>query len=155
MILTLSDSDNYIFEDTNSFEAYGLFEIKPAVLNITVSDIKLRLFEKASSADYQITSGNLYEGDDLMLSVYTDSGKVFLKSGNPNYTVNLTPGKIQRLPYPTPEGGVILIISFSLFSLLLALFVLAYRNRQKILNEVAVLRCKWHNRHFKAAPHKE
>lgn len=155
VVLALADTDNYIFEDTGSFEAYGLFEIKPAVLNITISDIKLRLFEKAKSADYRITSGNLYQGDDLMMSVYTDGGKVFLKSANPNYTVNVIPGQIIRLPYPTPEGGIILIISFIFLSSAVVLLVLTYRNRQKIMNKLAVIRCKWHNRNFKASPPKE
>ena len=153
--VTLTDAYNYVFSDTSSVEAFAVFEILPSQITLTLSDVKLRLFEKPSSVSYEITSGILHQGDDLRLSVYADEGRVFVKSANGNYIVNVVSGKIIRLPYPTPLGGLIMLGAALALALIVFLTIYAYRSRQKILSSLSAFRCRFHNRHFKASPPKE
>ena len=148
--LELSDPDNYYFVDGSGDVVYALFEILPAKLSISVGDVKLRLFEDLSSVDYVITSGTLYGEDALTVIPYKEGRSAFARSGNPNYTLDVTPGRIIRLPYPTVRGAVLMLSSIMLVLVMLLAVLAALRNRHRIVSAVAMLKCRWYNRSYKA-----
>ncbi len=150
VLVELSDPDNYSFVDGSGDRMYALFEILPATLSVSVNDVKLRLFEDLKSVDYVITSGMVYGDDILTVTPYAEGRRVLLRSDNPNYKLDVTSGRIIRLPYPTFRGAI-LMLSVLLMAFILVLAVLtAVRNRHRIVSAVAMLKCRWHNRSYKA-----
>lgn len=146
--IRLTDPNNYSFSDGN--DAYAIFKIVPAKLSVTVSDVRLKLFEKLGGVEYIITSGVIYGEDSFSVTPYAEGKRVLVRSDNPNYSLDVTSGRIIRLPYPTLRGGMIIML-FILIVLALMLGVLvALRNRHKIVSMIAMLRCRWHNRNYKA-----
>ena len=148
--VSLTDPDNYVFAEGGGDVANAIFKILPATLYVRVSDVSLRLFEELSDVEYIVTSGTVYEGDTLTVSAYADKGEVMLRSENPNYIFEVTPGRINRLPYPTPEGGMVMACCFVLFILIVFLALSAYKNRHRLASAAAMMKCRWHNRSFKA-----
>ena len=151
VLLTLTDPINYAFSGGGQ-TAYAVYRIEPAAISVSVSDVRLRLFEPLSSADFVITGGVVFDGDKLTVSAYKEGRRVYLRSENPNYTLEVTPGRLIRLPYPTVAGvfimfGIALVLLFIVIAVLLI-----YRNRQRIGCALAVARCRWHNRDYKAPP---
>ena len=147
----LIDSDNYIFVGGGD-SVSALLEMLPAVLTVRVEDTELRLFEEPGEVKYTLVSGRVYGNDYVGLSVYTEGGMIYLRSENPNYILEVEAGKIIRLPYPTPEGGVIMLLVAILLTALIIIAVYVYRNRQRLTTAAAVIRCRWHNRDFCAPP---
>ena len=149
VVLSLFDPINYAFEDGASV-GYAVYEILPARLCVSVADQKLKLFEAVNEAEYTITSGRLFSDDVLTVSTYEKEGRVFVKSENPNYFLEVTSGKIIRLPYPTWRGA--LIILAWLMSVILFVFtvIFVYRKRHKLATGIAIIKCRWHNRGYKA-----
>lgn len=147
--VSLTDPNNYIFENMTS-TAYAVYEILPATLSVKVADIRLRLFEKPESVDYKITSGRLYGKDSIRVTSYLDGKSVYVKSENPNYILDVTPGKMTRLPYPTPIGALKLLIAFSLAALMIFSGVKLYGKRERFATAIAMAKCKWQNKDFKA-----
>lgn len=148
----LTDCDNYEFSDGEYKTDSASFEILPATLFLSISDTELRLFEKLKEAEYEIVGGSIF-GDDVVNCIpYIEGNRLFLRSDNPNYRLDYIPGKIIRLPYPTFEG--LLIILLALFAVLLALLIVLklYRNRARLATVGAAIKCRWHNRGYKADP---
>ncbi len=148
---TLTDPDNYVFSN-GSDRASAIFEILPATLSVSISDVKLRLFEELSDAEYLITDGIIYGDDIVELTPYADGERILLRVSNPNYTLDIDEGKIIRLPYPTPEGFLIILSVVLLILLLIYLGLKLYQNRHRLVTVGAAIKCRWHNRHFKADP---
>ena len=148
--LTLLDPENYVFAESMSGSANAVFEIVPATLGVSVSDLRLRLFEKMSNVDYKIISGSLYGNDSIRVTPYVEGKNVYVRSENPNYTLDVTPGRLIRLPYPTASGGLKLFIAFTLAALVVFSGIKMYSKREKIATAVAMMKCKWQNRDFKA-----
>lgn len=149
VLVRLADPDNYSFESGGD-RAYAVFRILPISLAVSVSDVRLRLFERLSTADFVITDGALLAGDSLTVTAYSQGREVFLRSDNPNYTLVNTPGRLIRLPYPTVRGAM-MICSAILFALALLLIILTVlRQRHRIASAFAMLRCRIFNRGYKA-----
>ena len=148
---SLNDPQNYVFKESGAENVNALFEILPATLMVSVSDVKLMLFEKLSGAEYELTDGTVYGDDVVNFIPYAEGNKVLLRSDNPNYILDVTHGKIIRLPYPTFEG-LMFIIAAMIGVLVIALVVLKfYRHRDAFATAGAVIKCRWHNRGFKAS----
>ncbi len=146
----LTDSDNYIFLENSSHTASAIFKISPARIGVKVSDVKLRLFEKLGKVDYTVTSGEVYGNDMLSIIAYREGRQVHIRSNNPNYVFEVQPGRIKRLPYPTVDGAILMLSILFVTVLLSFLSVKAYQNRQRLFSAVAVLKCRWFNRGYKA-----
>ena len=150
----LTDSKNYIFRSGMGDSVSARVEVLPAVIGIKVTDTELRLFEDPTTAEYSITYGGPFGNDYIGVSVYTEGGFVYLRSDNPDYTFSVDPGKIIRLPYPTPQGAFIMLLIAMIVGLLSIGGVYVYNNRERLATAAAIMRCRWHNRGFKAAPPK-
>ena len=150
VIVSLSDPTNYSFQDGSGQLANAVLQITPATIAVKVEDMKLKIFEKAANAEYIITDGEIFNGDTLTVSTYVEKRKVYIRSENPNYRLEVTPGRIIRLPYPT-VGGAFVILGIMLMMLAMALGAMKiYREREQIATAAAIMRCKWHNRNYKA-----
>ena len=149
--VSLTDETNYVFAENMSSTAFAVYEILPATIGVKVSDVKLRLFENVEDVDYKIVSGILYGSDSIRVSAYLDGRSVYIKSENPNYILDVIPGKMSRLPYPTPIGGVKILIAFAFASLLIFSGIKLYGHRDKLATAFAMAKCKWQNKDFKAS----
>ena len=148
----LTDPENYCFAEREGDSAYAIFRILPATVSVEVCDISLRWFEDISEADYKIILGEIYEGDVISVSTYRDGDGVFIRSENPNYTFNVTPGRINRLPYPTAEGGIIIFICLAILVAIVMLGMRLVKDRHRLISIGAMIKCRWHNRNYKAEP---
>lgn len=148
--IRLNDPANYIFDGGLGTEANAIFEILPATLSVGVNDVRLRLFEKLSVVGYNITRGVIYGDDILTVVPYAEGRSVLLRSENPNYVLDVTPGRIIRLPYPTFKGAMIMLAIAMMVVLLSVTAVRIYQNRDRVISSVAIMRCRWHNRGYKA-----
>ena len=146
----LTDAENYVFKENSSGAAYAIFKITPARIGVKVHDVSLKLFEKLGHVDYTITSGQVYGDDVLAVTAYSEGKNVLIKSENPNYILDVEEGRIKRLPYPTLKGAFIMMIISACAVLLSFGSVKAYQNRQQILCAVAIMKCRWFNRGYKA-----
>lgn len=151
----LTDSKNYVFSESNSDRANAIFKILPTTISVVVYDVSLRLFERLTDADYRVTSGNIYGDDILSVSAYAEGKSVMLRSENPNYILDVTPGTIKRLPYPTLEGGIIICFCLVLTAAFVVLVYQIYKNRHRLASATAMLKCRWHNRNYKATEPRE
>lgn len=149
----LTDPANYEFSNGASSVA-AIFEVLPAVLSVSVSDVKLRLFEELTGVEYTITDGLIYGDDKVTITPYADGERILLRLDNPNYTLDIDEGRIIRLPYPTFEGFLIILSVMLLLLLLIYLSLKLYRNRHRLVTVGAAIKCRWHNRYFKAEPPK-
>lgn len=150
--IQLTDPDNYCFAEREGDSAYAIFRILPATVSVEVCDMSLRWFEDVSDADYRIISGKVYDGDVIGVSTYREGERVFVHSENPNYSFEVTPGRINRLPYPTVEGGLIIFICLLALAAVVILCFRIIKNRHRLISIGAMLKCRWHNRNYKAAP---
>lgn len=151
----LTDAENYVFAENSNSSANAIFEILPATLYVSVSDTRLRLFEPIGKVDYMITSGSIFGNDTVKASIYTDGNKIYLRSSNKNYTFNVTPGRLIRLPYPTLEGGIIIICVIAVIGIVITVGWALFINRRKIATAAAIAKCRWHNRNFVAPEPRE
>jgi len=155
VLVRLTDADNYVFAENSSSTANAVFEILPATVKVRVADTRLRLFEKPTVADYEIISGRLYNGDTLSVSAYTEGKKIYLRSENPNYTLDVEPGDIIRLPYPRLADGLKILLFALIIFVLVILIIKAYQNRARLASAAAVIKCRWHHRNFTVADPRE
>lgn len=153
--VSLLDAENYVFAENNSSVGFAIFHITPAILTVKVSDVRLKLFEGLKHADYQILSGEVYDGDSLNVYVYREGKDVKIRSENPNYILNVQSGKIIRLPYPTFNGAVIIFLCLASCLIISVFGIRIFRSRHRIIGAVAMAKCKWHNRSYKAPPPRE
>ncbi len=155
LAVTLTDSKNYYFAETESDRANAIFEILPATVYVSIDDVRLHLFEELSSAKYYVTDGEVFGADFVPFSFYSEGGAVYARSENPNYVLDVRPGRLIRLPYPTLIGGIMLLCFVILAFLLVFALFLAYKNRKKLSTSMAILKCRIHHRNFTVAPPKK
>ncbi len=148
--IELSDPENFVFANGSDSIAYAIFEILPTTLSVSVDDVRLRLFEELSDVEYKITAGTVYGDDILTVTPYREGRRVLIRSDNPNYILDVTSGRIIRLPYPTPKGAIIIVCLFMLLAVCAYAVIYALRNRERIVSGVAMLKCRWHNRGYRA-----
>ena len=146
----LTDPNNYIFAENGGKIANAVFEILPATIKVEVEDVKLRLFEQMSGAEYRIVGGEIYGEDIISVTAYAEGNRVLLRSENPNYIFEVTPGKIIRLPYPTPEGFWVIFSVTVAVLILVFVIVRLYRSKEKLASISRMIRCRWLNRGYKA-----
>ena len=151
----LTDSKNYVFAENSESIANAIFEILPATLYVSVSDTKLHIFEPIGEVDYRITAGTVFGDDTVDVSVYTEGRKIYIRSENKNYTFDVTPGKIIRLPYPTLKGGIIMLVIIALIAAAIFSAWAIFVNRSRIATAAAIAKCRWHNRDFVAPEPRE
>lgn len=151
----LVDTKNYIFSENSDSSANAIFEILPATISVRVSDERLRLFESIGQVSYKITSGEIYGSDSVSMSVYTEGRKIYLRSENKNYILNVTPGRIIRLPYPTLKGGIVMLCIVAAITVIFFTVRALYLNRKRIATAAAIAKCRWHNRGFVAPEPRE
>lgn len=143
---TIIDPKNYTFADGEGNSCQALFVIEPKTVSVKIENIKKYLFEKVGQAVYTIQTEDLIEGDTITVTQYIVDGYVFCKSENPNYSLAVTPGRINRLWYPSARGWIaVIIVIISLCLVICAAFAI-YIFRHRIASACAVLRCRWHNR---------
>ena len=136
-IARLTDSDNYVFEDGSS-ECSLIYEISPRKISISVSDTNVYLFDAISDADYAIYEGNIIDGDELSLVQYEEDGKIYLRTDNPNYSLKLVPGRINNLPYPSPEMSAKIIIGVIVFIAVVLFAFVVFLERERIADFFAI-----------------
>ena len=147
---TLTDPINYVFKESGSDIANAIFEILPATISIKIFDVELRLFEKLGNVDYEVTGGVVFADDYVGIISYADGGSVYVRSDNPNYVFDVEAGKIIRLPYPTTEGFFIILFIILIVFVLILITINLYRNRHRLATVGAMMKCRLHNRYFKA-----
>lgn len=120
----LYDGDNFRF----SGDGRVSFTILPRTLEVRVSDVLIYLFERGSEPTIEI-SGNVVEGDDTMIRVYSDGDRLLAVTDNSNYRLEVREGRIHRLYRLSPEGSGIMwmIVLISIILTLLLLVMLRYR----------------------------
>ena len=90
------------------------------------------------------------ENDVLRVTAYSEGKRVLVKSENQNYVLDVEEGRIKRLPYPTLGGALIMLVISACAGLFCFGSVKAYQNRHQILGAVAIMKCRWFNRGYKA-----
>ncbi len=151
----LRDIDNYTFGEGMDGQCEAIFTILPKTVGITISDTKKYLFEGVGDAEYTLNTEDILPGESLTVKQYIEGNHIYAYSENPNYTLSVTPGKIIRLWYPSGRGAALALLILLIISAIAASGVLGYKNREKIAEAYAVLRCRWHNRAVAVFPPKE
>ena len=151
--LTLTDNKNYTFGESGD-EAIAIFRIYPKKLTVTAQDIVLHLWEKAGNIEYIVNENEILAGDEVTLSQFESGGYISLRSNNPNYLVSQSGGQIIRLSYPSVQGMLIILLWLLLILALSVIVFLAYRNKHRIRNALAIVRCRWNNRDVSISPPK-
>ena len=151
----LRDSDNYTFGEGTNGECEAIFTVLPKTVSITLSDTKKYLFEGVGEANYTLNTEDILPGESLTVKQYIEGNRIYAYSENSNYTLSVTPGKIIRLWYPSGRGAALALLILLIISAITAVGVLGYKNREKIAEGFAILRCRWHNRAVAVFPPKE
>lgn len=125
--LTLYDSDNYVFEG----EAYATFKIVPRRVAVRLRDISVRLFDVPSADGYTVISGEIIDGDELLLRYSYDGTVLSAVSDNPNYSVEVKEGVIRYLPMPSRDVMRTLLVCLMVGILVALLFLIALRYRER------------------------
>lgn len=142
----LTHPENYEFENGSDIQAVNV-TVTPRAINITVSDFDLYLFENEITPDYQI-EGAIVSGDDLALYYYLDGDNIYLASSNPNYTLNVNCGKLNRINYPNESiRRQIMLVILLIVIIATAVFILL-RNKDSILDFICMSRTKQKNKAY-------
>ena len=148
----LTDSDNYTFDESGNDRCTAIFRILPKAVYISVPNVSVHLWDKVEKPSYTITDGGAIGDDELILSSYIDADTVRYRSENPNYTVVQTGGAIERLSYPSIKGVIRLILWILLVFAIVGGAAWCVIYRHKIVNAVAIVKCRWLNRHIEINP---
>ena len=128
LMLGILDCESFVFEG-GSTEIRVSFEIERAELILTVPSIKLHLFEELTSAEYTLLG--LVAGDTVSIEFFESDGILQATADNPNYTLKIVGGEIERLAYPSRDylnNIFVCILLFAIFAL--AAFVIMNRREQ-------------------------
>ncbi len=130
----LYDEDNFYLTTR-----YASFVISPRRLQLELADIELYLFERAENFGYTIIGGSVLDGEDPRIVCYESAGRIYAYSSNPNYTLDIVPGRIISLGRLSPIATRVALwfLFFILFVISLAVIVIALRAR-RILPILAV-----------------
>ena len=146
----LTDPQNYVFKESGSDIVNAIFEILPATIGIKVFDVELKLFEELGNVEYEVTSGMVFGNDYVGITSYSEGDSVLVRSNNPNYVFDVEAGRIIRLPYPTAEGFAIILIVIVTMFILIVIGIKLYNNRHRLATVGAMMKCRMHNRYFRA-----
>ncbi len=137
---TLTDSNNYVFEN-GDIECKSRITVSPRELKVTVADFKLYWLETDILTSYTV-EGEVVDGDSLDIYYYVEDEKIYAKTDNPNYSLTVEPGALERLPYPSDEMRGRLIIAALLFVILILLLILVFKKRGDIYDIICMLRAR-------------
>ena len=146
----LTDPQNYVFKESGSDIVNAIFEILPATIGIKVFDVELKLFEELGNVEYEVISGRVFGNDYVGITSYSEGDSVLVRSNNPNYVFDVEAGRIIRLPYPTAEGFAIILIVIVTMFILIVIGIKLYNNRHRLATVGAMMKCRMHNRYFRA-----
>lgn len=128
LTLRLSDGECYTFLGEKN-EITVSFEIEKATLTLTVDNIRLHLFEELPTPSYTVLG---LIGEDTSEFEFSEiNGILYAAPTNPNYSVKIIGGEIEKLSYPTRDylnNIFICILLFAIFALIA--FVIATRREQ-------------------------
>lgn len=137
---SLLDSDNYVFE--NGEDTYeGKITVSPRKLTVTVSDFTLYWLESDILPTYTV-DGEVAGDDILDIYFYVEEERIYAASHNPNYSLTVIPGALERLPYPSEEmkGKIITATLFILIILLFVIFI--FKKRDDLYDLIRMLRAR-------------
>ncbi len=137
--LSLVDSANYCFAGGEAQCEVSL-TVLPKALSVSVSDLKVHLWESAGSAEYVLTDGAPVDGDSLDVIQYIEDGKVYLTSGNPNYVFNVTAGSVVNLSYPSARVMRLLLLWGLVILIAALLLAVIITQRVRIASAFASIR---------------
>ena len=122
--LTLKDSKNTAFSDSDEEVLTLWYTIEKAPLTLTLSDITLYRDGGQSAFSYYISEGTLFEGDTL--SVIADIGeRVSAQAVHDCYDIKIVEGKLHYSSKSTPvENRNTVILCFAAVMALLLLFLI-------------------------------
>lgn len=148
---TLYDPQNYEFAGGGD-NCEAIFVITPRILGVTIDEVRLHLFERLREVSYKVSSGEILPGDAPTFSHYVDGNRAFLRSDDPNYTLVCSGGDIRQLYYPSGAFMLWFLLVVLLLALLGVTVYLAFIRRHRLLNAIAVIRCRWRNRNISVFP---
>ncbi len=126
---TLIDKDNYSFSGGKDEIIVG-YVIEKRVLNIIVGDVTLYLFENKYTPNYTLTSGTLLSTDALIPTYSEADGFIYVSfEGLPNYDINVTPGRIERVNKLSASMSLLLFIVIIITIILILFAYLSLKKR--------------------------
>ncbi len=134
LVLRLSDSENYTFENNES-ELTVSFEIEKAELVLDVEKIKLHLFEELDTPKYTVSG--IIGDDDVTFEFSEKDDKLFAVTKNPNYSVKIIGGEIEKLSYPSGDYLRNIFICILLFAIFALFAYIAVMHREQIAELVS------------------
>ena len=143
VIYHLTDN-NYVFEN-GSDTCFSTVSVTPRKLNVYVSDFDLYMFEKSIDANY-VVEGLIPDIDAPELYYFIEGDKIYIKTDNPNYLLNVECGTLRRIPYPTETARKkIMIIVITVIMLLSATIILIWK-KDYILDGICMIIVKRKNK---------
>ena len=140
----LIDAENYMFRNGDT-KCQSVVTVLPRELKITISDFKLYWLETDISPGYMI-DGEIAEGDVVAITFYLDGERIYAKTDNPNYTLIVESGVLERIPYPSEEmRGKLMICGLLLIVFILAL-IFTIKSRENIKDVVRMIKAKRNHR---------
>ena len=144
IIYSLSDSNNYVFENGESTYE-GRIIVSPRKLTVTVSDFTLYWLESEILPTYTV-EGEIDDGDILDIYFYVEEEKIYAASDNKNYSLSVIPGTLERSPYPSEEMKGKLITAILLMVILLLVMILIFKKRDDLYDYIRMSRVRKKNR---------
>ena len=141
IVLVLRDKENYVFTDGDD-SAVIYYEILPRKLTVNLSDVDKYLLSRNPKPQYTVTDGEVLEGDSLELKFTYSDGFVSCFSENPDYEINVIPGKIIKHKSLSENTlFLIFVIFLSLIAFALILYVIISK-RAEIFHYISLVKCR-------------
>lgn len=143
VIYHLTDN-NYVFEN-GSDTCFSTITVTPRKLNVYVSDFDLYMFEKSIDANY-VVEGLISDIDAPEFYYFIENDKIYIKTDNPNYLLNVECGTLRRIPYPTETvKKKIMTIVITVIMVLSATILLVWK-KDYILDGICMIIAKRKNK---------
>lgn len=144
----LNDNANYVFENGND-TCESWVTVIPLSIDVTVADFDLYLFESEDiiSPEYILSAMPIGE-DKLDLYFYIDGDDIYVATKNPNYTLNVQCGRLNRVSYPAESLRRKIIAVFISVVFILIFAFLLYKKRDDVADVFYMARAKRKNRAF-------
>lgn len=144
----LKDNANYVFENGND-TCESWVTVIPLSIDVTVADFDLYLFESEDiiSPEYILSTMPIGE-DKLDLYFYIDGDDIYVATKNPNYTLNVQCGRLNRVSYPKESLRRKIIAVFISVVFILIFAFLLYKKRDDVTDAFYMARAKRKNRAF-------
>ncbi len=135
----LSDSDNYEFTGGKRDISVD-FVISKIPITVTVDDVTLNLFESSFVGSFEISSGELLPGDELVAEYFAEDGKIYALFDTPYYEVTVIPGALTNTGRPSEAFLLIFFIIIIILLIVLTVYILARRRLLSYVSQRTVLR---------------